>query len=153
MWDEVCAMWWSAQGFLQLFPLPPITCGERVWLWSCPNPFPSSLSSPHFSSPHDHTHSHFLSLEFSISLSKTLHGFTVSLSHSEPPPLLQWQLSYSASAAPPMAALSLSLCRSRTPACASSTLTTRTAQEHQPVHSLLSPLEPSHCHFQPPPSR
>jgi hypothetical protein len=51
-----------------------------------------SPSSPHFSSPHDHTHSHFLSVEFSVSLSKTFHGFTVSLSHSEPPLLLQWQL-------------------------------------------------------------
>ena len=113
----------------QLFPLPLIMCEERVWLWSCLNLSPSSPSSPHFSLPHDHTHSHFLSLEFSVSLSKTLHGFTVSLSHSEPPPLLQWQLSHSTSA----------------------------AQEHQPVHLLLSPLKLSHCRwrhrFQPPLSR
>ena len=49
--------------------------------------------------------------------------------HSEPPSLLKWQLSHSAF----------------------------TAQEHQPVHPLLSPLEPSHRHwcrrFQPPPSK
>jgi hypothetical protein len=86
----LCGMWWSAQGFPPIIPTPI----DNVWGKSlslklvAPNLSPSSLSSPHFSSPHDHTHSHFLSLEFFVSLSKTLHGFTISLSYSEPPPLL-----------------------------------------------------------------
>ena len=103
-------MWWSAQDFSPINPtlpkvslrFPPIipTPIDNVWRKRLTLKLVApklSPSSPHFSSPHDHTHSHFLSVEFSVSLSKTLHGFTVSVSHSKPPPLLQWQLSHSAS--------------------------------------------------------
>uniref|UniRef100_A0A2N9GUD7 Uncharacterized protein n=1 Tax=Fagus sylvatica TaxID=28930 RepID=A0A2N9GUD7_FAGSY len=150
----LCGMWWSAQGsgFPPIIPTPiDNVWGKRLSLkLVAPNLSPSS---PHFPSPHDH----LLSPEFSVSLSKTLHGCT-----------------FRASSAPPMAALSLSLRHSRTPARASSALNTRTepppltpplpatikqppsllqwqlshsastAQKHQPVHPLLSPLEPSH---------
>ena len=53
----LCGMWWSAQGFPPIIPTPI----DNVWGKSlslnlvAPNLSPSSPSSPHFSSPHNHT--------------------------------------------------------------------------------------------------
>ena len=68
-------MWWSAQGFPPVIPIPTNNvCRKCLTLKLSEVRTPLPLLSPHFSAPHVHTHSLSLSLEFSVSLSESLHG-------------------------------------------------------------------------------